>query len=340
MNELSNFWLKIRLPIFLILFFSIGGTIGYKFLFPHIDWSDLFFMTIISLSTVGYEDFLGVRDFLAAKIYTGFLIMLGMIIIAYCTSRLGIILLEGDFIKFFGMRYIRSKFQNIKGHYIICGCGTTGIHIVEEMIKLNKNFIIIESDALKISGLMEKNKNLSIIEGDATSDDILEKANIHTAKGIFFVLSNDKDNLFGTVTANLLNSNIRIIARAIDDTIQKKLIKAGAVEIVCPNIIGGYRMVAEMFRPKTVDFWEQLNQSATSRLESSIIKKGSKMIGSTIKEINFLNNLQTTIIGYAKHFEDKNYIYNLDGNEILEEDSIIFYIADSNKKKEIDKLCI
>ena len=322
-----------------MFFVSFFGTIGYSFFFPDRDWSDLFFMTVISLSTVGYEDSLGVKNFFGAKIYTSFLILSGLVIIAYCTSKIGIILLEGDFKHFFGMKYLKRKLEKLENHYIVCGSGTTGQHIIQEMTVLGEPFILIESNYETINSIMDLCPDLDVIAGDATSDEMLQKANIDKAKGIFFSLSSDKENLFGTVTARLLNPSIRIIARAVDDSIKKKLLRSGANEIVSPNIMGGYSMIAEMFRPKTVDFWENLLRCDTNNLESSIVRKNSSVENKTIKELRIMDEFEILIIGYAEHFESNRYIFNPDGHEVLRENFIIFYIADMEKKKKIDELC-
>jgi voltage-gated potassium channel len=90
---------------------------------------------------------------------------------------------------------------------------------------------------------------LFYIQGDATEDENLVAAGIENASGIISALPADKDNLYITMTARMLNKKIRIVSRMIDQKLEPKLKMAGADRVVSPNTIGALRMASEMIRP-------------------------------------------------------------------------------------------
>ncbi len=159
---------------------------------------------------------------------------------------------------------IVDQIAKLKDHYILCGAGRTGIHIIERFFETQTPFVVIEQSVAVIEDVKESltetsGRQLLYIIDDATEDETLEQAGIVRAKGLITTLEDDKDNLFVTLTARALNPNVRIVARVNDDKFNKgKLEKAGADKVISTNTIGGLRMASEMIRPEAVDFLDQM----------------------------------------------------------------------------------
>ena len=156
-----------------------------------------------------------------------------------------------------------KQIAKLEDHYILCGAGRTGSHIIERFCETDIPFVVVEQSLEVLKDAQERVKELGkrflYIQEDATEDETLEQAKISKAKGLIAALNDDKDNLFVILTARSLNSSIRIVARVNDEKYNKeKLEKAGADKVISTNAIGGLRMASEMIRPVVVDFLDQM----------------------------------------------------------------------------------
>jgi len=219
---------------------------------------------------------------------------------------------------------VDKQFQN---HIIICSLGATALQIIEELESyLEKTvendtiigevrfreYLVIESSEEAIEKISTKWPNIHYVVGDATDDDVLEKACIRDAYGIFPVLSSEKDNLYITMAARQLNPRIRIIARTADVfNIGKKLFKGGANSVVSPNFIGGLRLISEISRPHTTDFLDEmlLNKNTRLKITEIVVSPHSALCGHTLKEACLPEKYGLLIIAMKKH-GDSLYNYN------------------------------
>lgn len=196
-------FLQKRLLYSFIAFFIILliGTFGYK-VFGGDNWTviDALYMTVITLTTVGYgETHPFTNDSL--RLFTIFLIFAGLGVVTFTFSTITAYLVEGELKDTIRRKKMSKEIKNINGHIIICGIGLTAIHIIEELIKIRKNFVVIEIEEERVKKVIRNLEEFPYVVGDATEDEILINAGIKSAKGIIPVLADDKDNLFVTITA-------------------------------------------------------------------------------------------------------------------------------------------
>lgn len=175
-----------------------------------------------------------------------------------------------------------KKIAALDGHYIVCGAGQTGAHVIAELVQMGYDTVVIESDEERLKHY--QGGSVFTVQGDATDDEVLAEAGLDRAKGIVVVLANDKDNLFITITARQLNPRLRIVAKGLGPKIREKLQRAGANAVVSTNIIGGLRLASELIRPSVVSFLDtMLRQSErTLRIEEINIAADSKLCGMSL----------------------------------------------------------
>ena len=166
-----------------------------------------------------------------------------------------------------------KQIAQLKNHYIVCGAGRSGSHIISELAKTKRDFVIVDKD----KDVLSKYSDCLCINDDATEDDVLKAAGLEKAAGLFAAISTDEDNMFLIITAREINSSVRIIAKAIKDSSAKKLMFAGASAVVQPNLIGGLRMASEMVRPMVVSFLDMMLKEGQGdlRVEEVEIEKSS-----------------------------------------------------------------
>lgn len=303
---MSHGYRLIYAVIALILIFLIG-VFGYHIIGgPQYSLLDCLYMTVITLAGVGYGEIIDMSNNPVGRSFTIILIFSGMGVLLYAVSSATAFIVEGDLKKILESRRMEKKIKKFKNHYIICGAGKTGIHIIEEMLKLDQDFVAIDSNQELVEKL-RNSLNISIIEGDADDDEVLIRAGIESAYGLITVLPNDKDNLFVTITARQLNSKLKIVAKCIDLNTKNKLLIAGANSVVSPNVIGGLRMVSEMIRPTVVSFLDVMmrDPKAVYRIEEILIDKGSPCVGKKIKDAGIREKTSVLVLAIKNNYTEE-----------------------------------
>jgi voltage-gated potassium channel len=270
-----------------MVFVLVAGTLGY-YLLGDGRWNvfDCFYMTIITLTTVGYGEILhGFEEVAHARAFTVGLLVLGMGTVVYFASALTALIIEGDLRRALRHTRMRKQIAKLENHVVVCGAGSTGSHAIEELMEYQIPTVAIDLSREHLEDLAELHPgaDFKYVVGDATDDDVLEEAAIGQARGVVAALASDKDNLFLVVSARQMNPRARIVARGSDLQILEKLRKAGADTVVSPNYIGGMRMVSELLRPEVVKFLDEMRRDrARVRIEEVVVPQGSPLAGKTL----------------------------------------------------------
>ena len=265
-------------------FYTIGGD----------EWSiiDSIYMTIITLSTVGFGEVYQLSDL--GKLWTVIVIIFGVSGFAAILYDLGAELIQ---MNTYRSRTMRKKISRLESHYIICGYGRMGAIIASEFQKKNISFVIIDIDDSKIIDIQEN--GYYHIHGDATLDETLINAGIKESKGIVVVLDNDQDNLFVTMSSRNLNHDAYIISRCSKQDTGNKLKRAGANKVVNPYITGGHRMAELLISPNIDDIVtiEAPNDiSVDFSIEEVSVNNFSVLNNKTIGELNIREKFNLSIV--------------------------------------------
>jgi voltage-gated potassium channel len=313
--EIKRRLIYIMFTIFCVIWV---GSFGYYFIFKaHYGFMTCLYMTVISLTTVGYGEVIEVSGNVPAEIFTMILITFGMGIILYGISTLTAIIIEGELSGILRKKRMEKKIQKLKDHYIVCGGGQTGRPVLAELLLSGEPVVLIEQSQESIERCKTLWEDLLYVMGDASEDAILKAAGIENARGIIVSLASDKDNLFTTMSARMLNSRIRIISRVIDTALEAKMRRAGANGIVSPNYIGALRMASEMIRPAAVDFLDSMLRSSRGNLrihEISIAEK-SPLMDKNIIEAGLKQKFDLLVLGIRNN--NKEIEFNPDPTRIL-----------------------
>lgn len=165
---------------------------------------------------------------------------LGGILVLYIVITIVELFYHGKLRKSIGEVRIMNTLKKLENHYIICGGGKVGKTVAEELMKNNKDYVIIEKDSSVANDL--KNKGFIVLEGDSLNESVLRTAKIHKAKALISCLKADGDNLLQIITAKALNPELKIIARVENPEFSKKFIAAGATDVVLLAVIAGKKM--------------------------------------------------------------------------------------------------
>ena len=72
----------------------------------------------------------------------------------------------------------------------------------------------------------------------------MSEAGIERSRGVIACMDSDAENIFVTLTARELRPDIPIVARAAVDSSERKLVRAGANEVVSPYKASGRAMAS------------------------------------------------------------------------------------------------
>lgn len=333
-------WQELRLPVSLLILTFIGGALGYKFLYPDRPFYELLYMTAITLSTVGYGDILNTNQQPLTAFYTMSLLLVGMGTSVYAVSTLTAFFVEGALLQFLHQSQIARKIAKMHNHYIICGAGTTGVHVIREMHRCQVPFVVIDYSQERLHELQDEFPNLLSLVGDASHDDMLERANIQTCKGLVAALTNDKDNLFLTLTARQMNPHAKIVSKAVEPNIRRRLEIAGADYIVSPYYIGGMRMASEILRPHVVSFLDRMlrGQDNDIRINEVVVPENSWASGKALGKLEIYEHTGVQILALAQPENLTQYEYNPGPGEKVKAGSVLFFIGTPEQQQKIHKL--
>ncbi len=324
----------ILVGIYLIVIF-LSGIAGYMFIDDY-SFVDAFYMTVITISTVGFREAQPLSD--AGKIFTAGLIFLSLGVFTYFITLLTQNLFQRQlsfiYPAFNKRKKRRSKMEN---HVIVVGYGRNGDQVVKELSAFGSKIVVIdENHELIISNI---GTPVRFIEGNATHDEVLLKADIKKARSLITTLPNDADNLFVVLTARALNPDLKIISRASSDTVEKKLRMAGVDSVVMPERVGGAHMATLIAQPDLIEFLEHLtlhSDSPTILMEVTCKEIPDKIRSIPIKDLAIRKLSGANIIGMKK--AQGELILNPSPDTRLHPDSKLFVLGTSEQIEEMKKI--
>jgi voltage-gated potassium channel len=312
---------RIAFALFLLLAVATVAVAGYRLIGgPSVTLLQAIYMAVITLSGVGYTEVVDTSHNPVLRLFNIFVVLFGVAIAVYVFSVLTAFIVEGELRHLFRRGRMHKRINQLNGHFIICGLGETGRHVLEELHKTGTPFVAIEILQEVVDRLRSHSTGAYVdmlyVIGDATDEDVLQQAGLDRARGIIACLAADKDNLVITVLVRQQNPNIRIVARHKEMGFSERILKAGANSTVSPNQIGGMRMASEVLRPHVVSFLDLMLQekSRTLRIEEVEPPIHSQWIGLTLKELQ-LNTKHKLLLLAMKDLNDPAQLLQINPQE-------------------------
>jgi voltage-gated potassium channel len=294
------------------------GTTGY-WLIGGGRWTvvDCLYMTISAVTTAGFGEVLPIGGTTLGRPFTILLLCGGVVSVGWFVAQAAAFLIEGELTGFAWRRRMDSRVKKLTGHVVVCGAGSTGIHCVKELAAIGASFVVVDGKE-GVAREVSEAYGCAAVVGDATHDEVLLEAGIERARGCISALTEDKDNLFVTVTARALNPGLRIVAKAIDPRADAKLRRAGADSVVSPNMMGGLRMVAEMVRPEVVSFLDEMTRDPEKalRIENVAVPDGSRLAGRRVAELELARH-RLLLLAVRREGPGSQYLYNPEPGHLL-----------------------
>lgn len=286
-QDLKELGFRLGVAAAFLLGVLLVGTVGFRLIDPTATWLDAFYMTTITLTTVGYGEMVDLTGNPLGRVFTIALILMGMGGVLYFLSTGTAFVLEGQLGHVFWRRRMERKSAQLSNHIIVCGSGTTALYTAAEIRDVRRAMVFICDDPQELELIRKELPGVPIMPGDPTSEEILLKAGLERASGVVACTNNDKDNLLITVLVRQINPRVRIVARVDDVNGRQRVERAGANAVIAPTFIGGLRMASELLRPTVVSFLDEMlrDRNLNLRIDEVRIPSASPSVGKAISDL-------------------------------------------------------
>jgi voltage-gated potassium channel len=305
---------------------TIIGTVGFRIIDPAAGWVRSFFMTAITLTTVGYGHEVALESDIAL-IFTAMLILVGMGGALYFVSTATAFVVEGQLGHVFQRRRMERQFAEISDHLIVCGSGSTAVYAAAELQAVGRKVVFLIDNREAAEEAKVELPDIPIILGDPTDDDLLRTAGIERAAGLVACTDSDNENVVITLTARQINPKIRIVSRVDDIDHETKIRKVGADAVVSPNFIGGLRMASELIRPTVVDFLDTMlrDREMNLRIDEIRIPDSSPAVGVQLKDMGFEKTPDVLLLAVRQ--VNGEWTYNPLRSDVVAADTVLIFLG-------------
>jgi voltage-gated potassium channel len=310
------------------------GTTGYMFI-EQSSLIDSLYMTVITISTIGYGEIFPLST--EGRIFTMVLILVGVGLIMFIFTKMTEAVVEGDLRTMYGRLSMKKKVDDLKNHYIICGFGRIGRVISNLLKEADTPFVVIENNHEVIRELAEL--GYLFLEGEASNDDMLLKAGVKRAKGLISVVSSNADNVYITLSARGLNSDLYIMARSTGtEGGETKLLRAGASRVISPYYIGACRMAQHILRPTVTDFIDLTVHGGELglRMEELAISDHGKIGNKSLMDSNIRRDFNLIVVAIKRSHGEM--LFNPNPSSMLLPDDTLIVLGDFTMIKALEKI--
>jgi len=298
------------------------------------------YMTAITITTVGFDDVVReyAYDYMDEKwrrsynLWVTFFVIIAYMAILYVNANFVAYLVGTRLAENMKRRVILRNISRLSNHYIVCGCTGAGSFVISEFLRTGIPVVGIGSDPNPPHNLRKRN-GFFYLSRDRSDDVLFSEAGIMKANGLVSVVQDDSDNLYLTLTAHLMNNNLKIVSRAAGKENEEKLALVGADVSFTPSITAGKKLVADILNRETMDFMEKMVDSTghNCRIEEYTVESDCPAAGKTMGKINLGRKTGAKIFAIMK--QNGSTIYNPGADYVLEQADVLLTIASPEQLK-------
>jgi voltage-gated potassium channel len=308
------------------------GTLGY--LAFGLSLIDAAYMTLTTVTTVGFREITEPEVTNGEKIFTMALIVVGVGTMLYTLTLVVQMVVEGQLREFVGRRRMDKMISDMRGHTIVCGWGRVGRAVAHDLRAAGRDVVVIDVDPERL-----RDVDFPTVVGDATLDATLTSAGIERAVALVAALEGDAENLFVTMSSKAINPSLFIVARARQEESIDKLSRAGADRVVNPQELGAARMASFVVQPNVAEFVDVVmhERSMDFRMQEVEIPPGSPLAGRTLRDANLRQ--QAGVLVLALRGDDGAFQTNPDPEAVLHPHNVVIAVGTDDALQRLVKVC-
>jgi voltage-gated potassium channel len=326
----SNIMIKrILAAAVMILFVLLIGTLGFHFIegWPLLESA---YVATQTVTTVGYGDI--APETHGGRLFSLAFMLLGVGTVLYALTQIARSVVQSGIIEAMSSRRRIREMEKLSDHYIVCGAGRVGRRIIKTLLKQGLPFVVIERDEDRLAEF--ESATFPILIGDATLEENLLQVGVERARGLASCLPDDADNVYVVLTARGLNERLHIVARAVEEQAEPKLIRAGASRVVAPTIIGSQSMARSLLKPAISDFMESIVAESLDLVFEEVAVDGhSELAGKALNRTNVLKELNLIVVAIRRRSGDLE--YQPTAETVVNEGDLLIVIGKADSVKQL-----
>lgn len=310
------------------------GTTGYR-LIEGRPLFDSFYMALISLTTVGYNEVWALSP--RERVFTSILLMVGVTVVFASIGIMSDLVLQLELENFFGRKRTQRMLKKLNNHYIVCGAGRVGRGVIRELQRGEVATVLIDSSAERAHWAEEL--GVPTLIADATLDRSLIEAGIERAKGLVAAIGSDAENVYVTLSARGLNPKLLIAARASDEQAEDKLRRAGAATVFTPYTFIGHRLAQAMLRPHVLSFLDIASAFRGADLDLDLeqvrVSEKSSVAEKTLEESRIRQRFGVIVLAIMR--EDGEMAFNPAGQTKIRPSDVLIVMGERLKLNHMER---
>jgi voltage-gated potassium channel len=310
-----------------------GGTFGFIFI-EHYPPFDAFYMTLITISTVGYAEVHPLSH--AGRVFNSFLILFGVTIMLLAVGGMTQAIIELELNQYFGKRRTKKMIDGLHDHYIVCGFGRVGRGAAGELQRARVPFLVVDKNEDRVEWAMKSGMLAAL--ADATDDETLRDAGILRAKGLIATLQSDADNLFVILSAKALKPALLVSARIASEQSEKKMRLAGADYVFAPYDITGNRMAQVMLKPHVFQFidFTTKGMGLDVGIEQVRVPANSEFVSKSLLETHIRKELGIIVLAIRK--PDGRMLFNPPAEAAIEGGDHLIVMGEASDLRRLEQM--
>lgn len=330
-----------RLPLILVQFFLLFGTLGYLILEDY-DLMQAFFQTSYTFTNTGFGS-LGEREFGTITIlFTAILMVCGAGVVTFSVAFIMSVVNNGTLIRLIKEQKMVYKIARLQNHYVICYHNEFTIELAQQFLEAHIPFVVVDNSK-DFEAQAQKYKYPYYIIDDPHTHIAMLKSHLSSAKGIVSFSKNAADNITMVVSARLFEEDLGrkpyyIIASANSQEESKKLKKLGCDSVISASKLMAQRISAMAVRPDMENLLEQFlyRRDTPLDLEEIIVPRYSWLVLKKLKEAHFRDVTNVSVVGLTQ--KDGTYISMPNGNTIVSSECKLLVIGSSENIRATKRL--
>ena len=308
------------------------GTAGFR-LIEGYSLFDAFYMTLITITTVGYQEIHPLSH--TGRIFNSFLILIGVSAMFCAVGAMTQTIIELELQDRLGKRRKKRAIMQMKDHYVVCGFGRVGRNAAFELQRAGAKFLVIDRNEQRVERANQA--GMLAILADATRDDSLREAGVERARGFIAALATDADNVFLILSVKTLNPLLTVVTRASEEDAEEKLRRAGADIVFSPYSMTGHRLAQALIRPHVVQLLDFASKSAglDVTIEQLHVVAGSKLVS---RKLGDLARREGGVIVLAIRKPDGKMIFNPGAGGSVEEGDVLIVMGEQPSLRNLENV--
>lgn len=339
LSEFERLRRQLRRALVALLLVILVGVTGFSVIgAPEHGVVDAVYMTVITLTTVGYGEIIEMSHRPEGRVFTALLLLVGISIFAYSLPLLTAFVVEGQLTHIFERGRMQKQLSRLDGHHVVCGETAAALYVAEELAGTARPVALVVPDEDSRELARQRLGQIPMLAGDPTDDSVLLAAGIERAQGVVFCTGSEKDNILGVLAARRLAPGVRIVAATERPETEDKLRAAGADAVVSPSRIGGLRIASELVRPGVVSFLDQMlrGKHGGLRVEEVAVAQDSPCAGQTLSELG-IGALEGILLLAVRDPRTGEYEFKPPAERLLEPGTTLVVMAAPEARQRLER---